>query len=576
MRHILAILALFLVIPSLRADDTRQKIAELEAKLAARPPGEFDFGLHNELRHYYGALDEAKSMRHVDIILQHQPFDGYMQQVLGAKDVDVGRAQAALDTLAKKYPNLPHLAAACLTWMGDLETNPAKSEQSYRRALAVKGISDRHREAIEDRLLFDPKQRKPWPKTIALPKGWKKTPGPWSDPKGETVWPNAVSRANSDEWLAQHHDRIIEMRPRVLLVNFSNEHSREHLLKLADWLIGTLAESTRYHGSRDKQAKPFLKYEVFKFVDLRDRDRKAGDSSKTPVKDPNRMAGLNFKYRQLFTQEFADHFQVPDPRGPKRFLRLDELLDSGYVHEVWVFGSGNTQTKPQTGAFEVVEEKPKYDAEFRKVGREWVQAGNGGDAEQPWTGRSCRIGFVNASRGVGCFLESLAHGMEGTSNSGAIPYFTKYFREYADFNLDERYKVPFNSLYGVDFGNAQIRYPDPTTMIVTHGGKEYRFENYVATGGSAHFPPNARSHYDLLNDQPVMSVIEDWRIGSGPGGKDLARKFTIDAFRDYRDLAPDCMGAWLIYWRQNMPGYQNKQKTDNGESMKNWWPFLFY
>jgi hypothetical protein len=37
-----------------------------------------------------------------------------------------------------------------------------------------------------------------------------------------------------------------------------------------------------------------------------------------------------------------------------------------------------------------------------------------------------------------------------------------------------------------------------------------------------------------------------------------------------------CMGAWLVYWRQNMPGYDNKQKDDDGKAMKNWWPFLFY
>ena len=46
--------------------------------------------------------------------------------------------------------------------------------------------------------------------------------------------------------------------------------------------------------------------------------------------------------------------------------------------------------------------------------------------------------------------------------------------------------------------------------------------------------------------------------------------------KPYREMAPDCMGAWLIYWRQNMPGLDNKQKDDEGKPMKNWWPFLFY
>jgi hypothetical protein len=36
------------------------------------------------------------------------------------------------------------------------------------------------------------------------------------------------------------------------------------------------------------------------------------------------------------------------------------------------------------------------------------------------------------------------------------------------------------------------------------------------------------------------------------------------------------MGAWLVYWRQNMPGRDNRQKDGAGRAMKNWWPFLFY
>ena len=71
-------------------------------------------------------------------------------------------------------------------------------------------------------------------------------------------------------------------------------------------------------------------------------------------------------------------------------------------------------------------------------------------------------------------------------------------------------------------------------------------------------------------------TIEDWRIGSGPGGKDVPRPWSNAAFAKYRDLAPDCTGAWLVYWRQNFPGLDNKQKDDTGRPMKNWWPFLFY
>jgi hypothetical protein len=105
---------------------------------------------------------------------------------------------------------------------------------------------------------------------------------------------------------------------------------------------------------------------------------------------------------------------------------------------------------------------------------------------------------------------------------------------------------------------------------------EFRIDGYVATGGNAHFPPNGRRHYDLDNADPVLSTIEDWRIGSGSDGKDAAKPFTNAAFSRYRELAPDCMGPWLVYWRQNMPGLDNRQKDTQGRPMKNWWPFLFY
>jgi hypothetical protein len=142
--------------------------------------------------------------------------------------------------------------------------------------------------------------------------------------------------------------------------------------------------------------------------------------------------------------------------------------------------------------------------------------------------------------------------------------------------LQKRYGVPFRDLYAVEYGGQAIRVIDSQTVEITQKGKKHRIENYIPAGGSAHFPPNARSHYDLENGQAVLSTIEDWRIGSGPGGKDLVKPFTNQAFRNYRNTAPDCMGRWLVYWRQNMPGWKNRQKDDAGKPMKNWLPFLFY
>lgn len=417
---------------------------------------------------------------------------------------------------------------------------------------------------------------RPWPENITPHDGNFNAPGPWRDPERSTVWPNRLSRSNGDAWIVKNHDRIEKMNPRVLVLNFSNEHTRAHLDAQVRQFMAAIAESSRFHGYAEPKAPVFLQYELFKFVDLRDTDRNQYDSRKIPVHDKNRKTGINFNYGSLFSEALAREYGVRDPRDAKRFLRLDELVDAGFVHEVWFFMSGREEPGRNVASLEVVEEKPVYDDAFNRVANRWVQAGNGGDDQQPWTGRSLRINSLNASRGVGCGMENLGHGLEGLANSGAIPYFTRYFKEYAGFDLKQKYNLPFESFYGVDYGKKMMGYPGQKTLVVTHRGKTHRVENYIATGGNVHFPPNGRSHYDLNNSQPVLSTIENWRSGGGPDGKDLAKPFTNQAFEKYRDLAPDCMGAWLVYWRQNMPGLGNGQKDDNSRPMKNWWPFLFY
>lgn len=174
-------------------------------------------------------------------------------------------------------------------------------------------------------------------------------------------------------------------------------------------------------------------------------------------------------------------------------------------------------------------------------------------------------------------MESLSHALESTAHSGAIPYFTKYFHEFAGFNLNLRFPgFPWPSFYPLWGKDAAIDYPNPSNAVVTFRNQTYPLTNYIAFGGNAHFPPNARRHYDLDNPRPVLSMIESWRINPGGAGSNVPKLWTHDAFAKYRPVAPDCMGPWLIYWRQNMPGLNNLQKDDVGKPMKNWWPFLFY
>ncbi|MCC6730147.1 MAG: hypothetical protein IT208_12485 [Chthonomonadales bacterium] len=397
-------------------------------------------------------------------------------------------------------------------------------------------------------------------------------PRPLRDPADATVWPNRKSHANSDPWIVRNHERIRRMRPRLLVINLSNQVDPDKPMKLAADLIAALRESSRYHGYSDPSAPPFLEYTVWRYVDLRDPDRTKGNSSKSPIKPGVAPPAINTDYGGFFTERFAEYIGVRDPRDRKRFLRLDELVDRGYVHELWLTAAATGDVR----SLECVELKPKFDQRFRRIPGQYAQAGNGGDDDQPWTGRSLRINSLNHDRGIGCGMENLAHSFEGMAHSGAIPYFTRYFNVFAMFDLDRRFGLPFNSFYALWGPGKGISYPDPHTAVVTDGEKTWTLRDYVATAGNVHFPPNGRRHYDQDNAEPVMSTIEDWRIGSGPGGKDIAKPWTSAVLARYAKLAPDCMGRWLVYWRQNVPGYRNRSKDDAGKPMKNWWVFLFY
>lgn len=395
-----------------------------------------------------------------------------------------------------------------------------------------------------------------------------------NDPGDRTIWPNRWSFANSDPWIARNHDQIRQMRPRLLLISFVNQVDEAKALGAFQKLAAAVKEGSRYHGYKNPEAPAFLDYQVFKFVNMGDPD---GDPKKNTKNAPIKASvtdgkSMNTDYGAFFSDEFAAKIGVRDPRNPKKFLNLTQLLDRGYVHEVWATAAADGIFR----SLECVELKPVYDALFRKHGEKFVQSGNGGDDDQPWTGRSVRINILNYDRGIGCGMENLAHSFEGMAHGEAIPYFTKYFDEFAGFDLDKRYGLPFDSFYALWGEGKGISYPSPDVAVVTDGEKTWRLENYVAAGGNVHFPPNGRKHYDQNNTEPVNSTIEDWRCGSGPGGKDEVKPWTNAVLEPYKDLAPDCMGKWLVYWRQNIPGLDNQAKDDDGRPMKNWWPFLFY
>ena len=57
-----------------------------------------------------------------------------------------------------------------------------------------------------------------------------------------------------------------------------------------------------------------MKYEIFKLVDLRDKDRTKGDSRKVPLKNNGSQDHVDMSHAAYFSDQFAAYYKVPDPR----------------------------------------------------------------------------------------------------------------------------------------------------------------------------------------------------------------------------------------------------------------------
>jgi hypothetical protein len=343
------------------------------------------------------------------------------------------------------------------------------------------------------------------------------------------VWPNADSWVNSDPWLVEHHDELTLMRPRVLVVNYVHGFTQPQ--PLLNGLIAALRESSRWQG----RGPVFLEYEIAEIVDLTEP---RGDRDRNSARFPREPNGLHLDYAAMYEQA--------------------GLAAREDINEVWLLADHTDHTWP----WETVEVKRSY----ARSGFERY-AGNSGEHTAPWLGRSLRTLFINFARGVGCAMESLGHSLERMATCGAIPDYERYFREYAGLDLDRRYGLPFESLYAA----GRVAYPSADTLEYKQGWRRRRLQPWIPAGGNVHFMPNGRFDYDLDGDRPVLSTIETWRQ---PGEE--PRPWTPAVLEPYRELADDCMGRWVLYWRQHMPGLGNTALDDDGRPMKNWWPYLFY
>jgi hypothetical protein len=385
------------------------------------------------------------------------------------------------------------------------------------------------------------------------------------------VWPNNASFTNSDVWIRDNHDAISEMHPKLLVLDFFNGATLAQATDVALNQIAALAEGSRYHGYAVSGAPKFLNYQLLKVVDLADRPIPAGWSNPSSTLFPTDASGA-FDIHPLFGQDFADRYLgISDPANGVRNLTLCELFEQGKVNEVWLeVGESGARANPN-----VIENRRNYDAYGTAIPGSFTSLGCNNCIS---CGVTVRMAHLNPHQVTDCDLQVRGWGIENLGSS--IPYLAT--NAAAFLNRDFRkFGVPFDGWADICQGGTDcVTYPSPSSAAsVGNTTGAWRIDPFVQGCGSTLFPPNATHRWDFAGTVPVHSRCENYQMHNGRSGEDVLDTYTRDKIAAYDQVYNSSCGGgggWQIYWRQSIPGYANTAHDLSGNSMKNWWPFLFY
>ncbi len=224
--------------PGRAQEDPAGKIKALEEKLR-RSAGKFDWDLHNELRHLYATRDQKKSFYHCDVILKNRPMDGYILDILGARDAASDRAAAVQRLLdaADRYPEYKFVAAACRLKAAELlGEDRTRRKELLNQVAALKGEGlERYRVLAGAQLqgLDRPTTGAPWTVPVLV----------------INYFPLTKDRRNIDIRVTSNVGAPVkEMEARCLRM------TRE--------VVRALEEGSRFRPYRNPKAAPSLKYKV--------------------------------------------------------------------------------------------------------------------------------------------------------------------------------------------------------------------------------------------------------------------------------------------------------------------------
>ena len=395
--------------------------------------------------------------------------------------------------------------------------------------------------------------------------------GPVGGFSGTLIWPNATSKTNSDPWLAQNHDQIAQLQPRVLVIDLEQTANAQTLI---DQHIAALKEATSWHKYKNPSAQPTVSYQLVKTVEA------------------PKGTGTTISYASWNTQAFADsNLQIKDPADPTGpNLTLCGLFEKGVINEVWCMAS----TTPKCG--ETQESKQVYDATGNKVANKFVSASNGDSITNLGCKVTVRITDFNSSRGAGCHQHAMGHAWERYMDAQAVPALRKQAARFLNWDLDTR-GAPFTNFYSACNSNSM----QLTNCIVWNStinaasgataARVFNIPDMSGGCGNAHFYPNTTGtySYDATTPDPmVLSSCENYGMHNGPNGADQTTMFTnamTDTLYGRSQRAcpanqpacdDDCGGHGTTYLYQNFPGPGTLATNADGTLMHDWWVYLFY
>ncbi len=420
--------------------------------------------------------------------------------------------------------------------------------------------------------------------------------GQTSDGGPLLIWPTPSHSANSDPWLVSHHDDLVEMQPRVIVLDFYDYLDVQQAQQKVTATIDAISAGSRYHGYADSTAFAFLNYTIVKFIDLTDHPPPANYMYEASTLLPVDPSDGTFDASALFKQAFAAYYGYPDPGNPSQYLTLCQLFEQGIINELWLMtGDEGTSRRPPL----MIEKKQVYDAQNKAVPGRFADTGY-----QPFPELQCgvtaRLAYISPVVGVDCDLVAPSSGIENTATASpqVIPYLSDNATDFFNDDFTARFGTTFNSwedlvLPGASEGwctlqtAACISYPSETAVpeavpVATgtlYDGTAWTMSPFVQGCGTAHFPPNARFEWDYGNTQAVRARCEHYDMHDAASGDVLVGySSTMAAVAALTTQFGDdgCGGGWQLYYRQSMPGLHNRARAADGSPMKNWWPFLFY